>query len=44
LSVSLIWSPADSTSLPTIMQVREATVGPLLGTSAVSGWTTSTAS
>src|SRR3989304_1402912 len=28
---------ADSTSLPTIMQVRDATVGPLFGTAAVSG-------
>ena len=31
----------DSTSLPTIMAVRDATVGPLLGTFAVSGCTIS---
>ena len=30
-------STADSTSLPTTMQVRDATVGPLLGTFLVSG-------
>ncbi len=35
---------ADSTSLPTIVHVRDATVGPLLGTSRVSGVATSTSS
>ena len=33
-----IWLAARSTSLPTIMAVRLATVGPELGTMAVSGW------
>ncbi len=32
---------ADSTSLPTTIDVREATVGPLFGTRPVSGWTIS---
>ena len=36
-------SAADSTSFPTIMQVRDATVGPLFGTPAVSGRASSTA-
>jgi len=37
-------SDARSTSLPTIMAVREATVGPELGTMLVSGWATRTSS
>ena len=36
--VARIWLAARSTSLPTIMAVRLATVGPELGTRAVSGW------
>jgi len=40
LSTSVFFNAnaADSTSLPTIMDVRDATVGPLSGTFAVSGW------
>ena len=36
-SFSFNWSAADSTSFPTIIVVREATVGPLFGTLPVSG-------
>jgi hypothetical protein len=40
----LIEAAAASTSLPTIVHVRHATVGPLSGTSRVSGVAISTSS
>ena len=43
-SRAFISSAQARSSLPTTMLVREATVGPLSGTAAVSGWATSTAS